>query len=175
MGRPKERRPPRRSHNSCPPLERVAAGCALALILCGTLHVLAGQDAAAPGTAAQRKEPNAVSSPSLETHRFWDKTNAALFVGVGAARTLDYVSTRHFRDRGVDEWLLTNDMVDNKALFVGMEAAATAASIGVSYLFHRSGHHKLERWVSLVHLGAGVAGSARNFTLSNKEASYGAR
>jgi hypothetical protein len=147
----------------------------LALLFCGAPQLLAGQDAAAPGAAAPRKEPNAVSLPSPETHRFWDKTNAALFVGVGAARTLDYVSTRHFRDRGVDEWLLTNNIVDNKALFVGIEVAATVASVGVSYLFHRSGHHKLERWVSLVHLGAGVAGSARNFTLRNKEASYGAR
>ena len=86
---------------------------------------------------------------------------------------LDYASTRHFRVRSVDEWLLTNDVVDNKALFVGIEAAATAASIGFSYLFHRTGHHAIERWVSVVHIGIGAAGSARNFTLSNERASAG--
>jgi hypothetical protein len=43
--------------------------------------------------------------------------------------------------------------------------AGAAASVGVSYLFHRRGHHKLERWVSVVHIGAAVGGSAWNHTL----------
>jgi len=88
-----------------------------------------------------------------------------LFAGVGAGRALDYISTRHFRDRGVNEWLLTNNIVDNKPLFAGIEVAGVAASIGVSYLFHRSGHHKLERWVSIIHIGTAVGGSAWNYTL----------
>ena len=79
---------------------------------------------------------------------------------------LDYASTRHFRVRGVDEWLLSNSIVDNKPLFLGIEAAGTAASMGVSYLLHRTGHHKLERWVSIIHIGIGVGGSIRNYTLS---------
>ena len=88
-----------------------------------------------------------------------------LFAGVGAGRALDYASTRHFRDRGVNEWLLSNSVVDNKPLFTGIEAAGVAASIGASYLFHRTGHHKLERWVSIVHIGVAVGGSVRNYTM----------
>ena len=88
-----------------------------------------------------------------------------LFAGVGAGRTLDYLSTRHLRDRGINEWLLSNSVVDNKPLFAGIEVAGVAASIGVSYLFHRSGHHKIERWVSIVHIGVGFGDSARNYTL----------
>jgi hypothetical protein len=99
------------------------------------------------------------------SHPFWAKDNILLFAGVGAGRALDYKSTRHFRNRGVNEWLLTNNFVDDKPLFAGFEVAGVAASIGVSYLFHRSGHHKLERWVSIVHIGAGVGGSAWNYTL----------
>jgi hypothetical protein len=119
--------------------------------------------AANPGISTQQ---SSVSSQAVKrSHPFWDKDNILLFAGVGAGRALDYVSTRHFRDRGVNEWLLTNSIVDNKPLFAGIEVAGVAASIGVSYLFHRSGHHKLERWVSIVHIGAGVGGSAWNYTL----------
>lgn len=105
------------------------------------------------------------------THRFWDATNAALFAGVGGARALDYASTRDMRSRGVNEVLLSNSIVDNRPLFVGIEAAGTALSIGVSYLFHRAGHHRLERWVSIVHIGVGVGGSIRNFNLKPTTAS----
>src|SRR5260370_36351425 len=63
------------------------------------------------------------------------------FAGVGAARALDYASTLNLRRRGLDEILLTNSVVDNHPLFGGIEAAATAASIGVAFPFHRIGHH----------------------------------
>jgi hypothetical protein len=78
---------------------------------------------------------------------------------------LDYASTRHLRDQGNYEWLLSNSIVDNRPLFVGIELAGTGASIGVSYLFHRTGHHSLERWVSVVHIGVGVGGSIHNYLL----------
>ncbi len=99
------------------------------------------------------------------SHRFWDRTNDMWFAGVGAARALDYASTLNLRRRGLDEILLTNSVVDNHPLFGGIEAAATAASIGVSYLFHRTGHHRLERWTSIVHFGVAVGGAARNYAL----------
>ena len=105
------------------------------------------------------------SKPLAAPHRFWDRENIALFAGVTGARMMDYASTRHLRDNGNNEWLLTNSIVDNRPLFVGIELGGTAASIGVSYLFHRRGHHTLERWVSVVHIGVGVGGSIRNYAL----------
>ena len=111
------------------------------------------------------KPPQSPPAKKGSTHRFWDATNAALFAGVGGARALDYASTVGFRSRGVNEILLSNSTVDNHPLFAGIEAAGVATSIGISYLFHRSGHHKLERWVSIVHIGVGVGGSIRNFGL----------
>jgi hypothetical protein len=109
------------------------------------------------------------------THRFWDATNAGLFAGVGGARALDYASTVGFRSRGVNEILLSKSTVDNHALFAGIEAAGVAASIGVAYLFHRSGHHKMERWVSIVHISVGVGGSIRNFRLQPHQAASAAQ
>src|SRR5262249_14434664 len=35
----------------------------------------------------------------FQDHKFWDKENALLFAGVGAARTLDYFSTLNMRSR----------------------------------------------------------------------------
>ena len=100
-----------------------------------------------------------------ETHRFLDRENALLFAGVGAARFLDYSSTLNLRRRGRDEILLTNWAVDHHPLFAGIEAAGTAASIGASYLLHRTGHHRLERWFSAVHIGVATGGAIRNYCL----------
>ncbi len=115
-------------------------------------------------TPAKAKPPASSQTPS-PPHKFWDTENVCLLAGVGATRMLDYASTRHLRDQGDNEWLLSNSIVDNRPLFVGIELAGTAASIGVSYLFHRTGHHTLERWVSIAHIGVGVGGSIHNYTL----------
>lgn len=69
------------------------------------------------------------------------------------------------RRRGVQEILLSNDVVDNHAAFAAIEAAGTATSIGASFLFHRYGHHKLERWTSFVHIGVTTGGAVRNYCL----------
>ena len=102
-----------------------------------------------------------------QDHRFWDKENDWLFAGVGASRTLDYFSTLNLRRRGDQEILVTNDLVDDHAAFAVVEAAGTGVSIGASYLFHRYGHHKLERWTSIVHIGLTTAGAARNYSLKS--------
>ena len=101
----------------------------------------------------------------MQQHRFWDRKNAWLFAGVGAARTFDYFSTLNLRRRGDQEILVTNDLVDNHAAFAVVEAAGTGVSIGASYLFHHYGHHKLERWTSIVHFGLTTSGAVRNYCL----------
>jgi len=112
----------------------------------------------APGGKSQTEE-------RMQQHRFWDKKNAWLFAGVGAARTFDYFSTLNLRRRGDQEILVTNDLVDNHAAFAVVEAAGTGVSIGASYLFHHYGHHKLERWTSIVHFGLTTSGAVRNYCL----------
>jgi hypothetical protein len=113
---------------------------------------------AAPDEKNQNKE-------QMREHRFWDKKNDWLFAGVGAARTFDYFSTLNLRRRGDQEILVTNDLVDNHAAFAVVEAVGTGVSIGASYLFHRYGHHKLERWTSIVHFGLATSGAVRNYCL----------
>jgi hypothetical protein len=101
-------------------------------------------------------------------HRFWDRTNILLFTGVGITRGMDYASTRNFQARGRDEILIPDDVVNNSAGFASLEAAGTATSIGIAYLLHRTGHHKLERWMSIGHIGVTGFGDVRNYCLKTR-------
>jgi hypothetical protein len=123
-----------------------------------------------PGAVDPAISVEQVATLPKQVHRFWDKENAWLFAGIGAARTLDYFSTLNLRRRGLQEILITNDAVDNHAAFAVIEAAGTGASIGVSYLFHRYGHHKLERWTSIAHIGVATTGGVRNYCLKTRHA-----
>lgn len=131
---------------------------------------------AAPPAETVTSRPDLVAVPALPTptetqpssaHAFWDWQNAALFTGVAAGRAFDFISTRRFREKHLKEWLLDDKTVDNRPLFLTIEAAGTALSIGASYLLHRMGHHRLERWASIIHIGAATAGGIWNLTLPN--------
>ena len=115
--------------------------------------------ASAPPTA-----PRAIVSHA-SPHRFWDRENILLFSGVAVFRGLDYVSTRNFERRGRQEVLIPDDVVDNSAGFASLEAAGAATSVGISYVFHRTGHHKMERWLSIGHIGVTAFGVGWNFSL----------
>lgn len=168
---------------------RICGRGALLLAAAGLMVCLAGSSLAQEKTA-QQTDSSVASSPQtastkadtpvgvdpsisgklkvarpVKTHGFWDKENDWLFAGVGASRTLDYFSTLNMRRRGRQEIFLTNDVVDNHAAFAAIEASATGVSIGAAYLFHRYGHHKLERWTSIVHIGLATTGSVRNYCL----------
>ena len=135
-----------------------------ALLVCWG-GLFAQEDPGTPTATPAKAKPPVNSKTPSPTHKFWDTENICLFSGVAAARMLDYASTRHLRDQGDNEGLLTNAIVDNRPLFVGIELGGTAASLGVSYLLHRTGHHTLERWVSIAHIGVGAGGSIHNYAL----------
>src|SRR6266699_1124142 len=108
--------------------------------------------------------------PEAPVHPFWDRTNMSLFSGVSIFRGLDYASTRNMQARGREEVLLPDDVVNNSAGFASLELAGTATSVGLSYWMHRTGHHKVERWVSIVHIGVTGFGVARNYALPTNRA-----
>jgi hypothetical protein len=118
-----------------------------------------------PSGQQNTKATQQTAKTAPKTHRFWDRENILLFSGVGLARGLDYASTLNLRRRGINEVFLTNGIVDNHPLFASIEAAGTGASIGLSYVFHATGHHTLERWTSIVHIGVGIGGAGRNYLL----------
>ena len=144
----------------------------VALLLLATTPAFAQSDAEPPTvdlplrTRQHAVIPMRVEPPvEAPVHRFWDRTNLVLFSGVGAMRAMDYASTRNMQRRGREEVLLPDDVVNNSAGFAALEAAGTAASIGISYWMHRTGHHRLERWVSIVHIGVTGFGVVRNYSL----------
>ena len=155
----------------------MAATALLSLLCWGAAAAHAADEPAnsnANGVAALpvRSRPLAyveiVPNPPAKTHAFWDRTNAGLFSGIAVMRTLDYTSTINMQKRGREEILLPDDVVFNRAGFAALEAAATATSIGISYLLHATGHHKMERWVSIGHISVTGFGDVRNYSLHSK-------
>jgi hypothetical protein len=122
------------------------------LLLLALTLLMGASKVGAQTLSNETQSPSSVVVPAVgenqakietQEHRFWDKQNDWLFA----------------------EILLTNDIVDNHAAFAAIEAAGTGASIAASYLFHRYGHHKLERWTSIVHFGLTTTGAVRNYCL----------
>src|SRR5713226_9364352 len=115
-----------------------------------------------------QKTTSSLPGAPIPQHRFWDRTNILLFSGVAVFRGLDYASTRNFQARGRGEVLIPDDVANNSAGFAGLEAAGAATSVGISYIFHRTGHHKIERWLSIGHISVTGFGVARNYALKSK-------
>jgi len=111
--------------------------------------------------------PSATRLVPAPQHRFFDRKNILLFTGIAVFRGLDYASTRNMQARGRQEVLLPDDVVNNSAGFASLEAAATATSVGISYVFHRTGHHKMERWLSLGHISVTGFGVGWNYSLKS--------
>jgi hypothetical protein len=109
---------------------------------------------------AQPVAPALAQTTPPAIHRFWDRTNVLLFSGVAASRAMDYVSTKNMLARGRQEILIPDDVV--------YSSAATVTSVGVSYLLHRTGHHSLERWLSIGHIGVTDFGATRNYSLKSR-------
>lgn len=122
-----------------------------------------------PGTRdAAVSTPDAPRPLRPPVHAFWDRTNILLFSGIAVTRGMDYASTRNFQARGRQEILLDDEVVNNSAGFAALEAAGTMTSVGISYILHRTGHHTLERWMSIGHIGVTAFGDVRNYCLETR-------
>jgi hypothetical protein len=144
--------------------------------LCPALHAQAPDktllalgplpDAPSPFVEATRPVVVTTSSFGVE-HRFLDNQNRALFIAVAALNGADFAVTRANLQSGGQE---LNPLVrvfgrSTAGLAVNF-AGETLGSIGLSYFFHKTGHHKLERAVSLVNIG-GSAGAV-SFGLAHR-------
>jgi hypothetical protein len=129
--------------------------------LCPALHAQAlFASAPLPDAPTPIVEPvppitTAPSHLSAEQHRFWDKQNCILLATAAALNGADFAVTRSNLQSGGQELNPVVRMFGRSdaglaANFVG----ETAGVIGLSYFFHKTGHHKLERAVSLVNIGS---------------------
>lgn len=86
--------------------------------------------------------------PEAPGHRYWDRTNKILLTTHAALEAADFVATHHNLSRGGRElnWMAKpfceRGTAGQVIFFAGREAAVATTT----YLLHRTGHHKLERW-----------------------------
>jgi hypothetical protein len=89
-----------------------------------------------------------------ERHRFWDRENTILFTASGAMATADFFVTRaNLANGGRELNPITRVMAGSTPALAANFAIETGSFICVSYLFHKTGHHQLERVTSFVSIG----------------------
>ena len=99
--------------------------------------------------------------------RFWDGENSILFATSAAFSAADFVVTRdNLRNGGQELNPVTRVLTGSTAGLAVNFAGETAGVIGLSYFFHKTGHHKLERAVSLLNIGASA--SAVTFDMAHR-------
>lgn len=145
----------------------IASGAFGPALLAQTL-VARGPLPDAPTPSVEAASP-AVFTPVSVTgeHQFWDTQNRVLFVAVAALSGADFVVTRANLQSGGQELnpvvrVFGRSTAGLAVNFVG----ETAGSVALSYFFHKTGHHKLERAVSLVNIGSSAG--AVGFGLANR-------
>jgi len=93
--------------------------------------------------------------PAPVEHRFWDRENRFLFGAVAGFCAADFAVTHaNLQNGGRELNPLTRPFAGSTAGLAANFAGETVGVIGLSYFFHKTGHHKLERMTSVVNIGA---------------------
>jgi len=114
----------------------------------------------APDAPTASAEPVPVSAavlpqPTFETHRFLDRKNRILFAAVAASSAADFAVTRANLQGGGQELNPVVRILGHSTPALALNfAGETAGVITVSYFFHKTGHHNLERLISYVNIGS---------------------
>jgi len=100
-------------------------------------------------------------------HRFWDRENSLLFATSAAFSAADFVVTRDNLRAGGHELNPVVGVFGHSSAALAMNfAGETVGVVGLSYFFHKTGHHKLERVVSMLNIGGSAA--AVSFGMANR-------
>jgi uncharacterized protein DUF5658 len=89
--------------------------------------------------------------PDAPSHRFFDRQNTAAFAGLGALVAADAVLTQRLINSGTAHEANPMWRPLVKQGWAGEMAASAlgySAAVGVAYTFHKTGHHKMERWAN---------------------------
>ena len=107
------------------------------------------------------------TGPSAESasHRFWDRENSVLFALNAGAAAADFSVTRaNLANGGRELNPVTRIMTGSTPALAANFALETGGVIAVSYLFHKTGHHQLERVASMVNFSGSIAAVAYGAT-----------
>jgi hypothetical protein len=152
---------------------------AVVLVVCAALclplraQALLDQPLLAQGPAVDAPTPFVEASTPVVTgpssvgdeHRFWDKQNRALFAAAAALNGADFAVTRANLQSGGQELnpvvrVFGRSTAGLAVNFIG----ETAGMVSISYFLHKTGHHKLERMVSMVNIGSSAVAASYSLT-----------
>lgn len=129
-----------------------------ALIVTVSLHPTLLAQGPAPDAPSGSIEPvvsPVLPQPSFETHRFLDRQNRILFVAVAAFNGADFAVTHaNLQNGGHELNPIVRPFASSTAALAMNFAMETAGVVSISYAFHKTGHHKLERFTSYVNIGS---------------------
>jgi hypothetical protein len=148
---------------SCFSILRVSTLVSIATLTLSSRLCAQGPLPNAPMPSARAVLPMiATPSPTPETsHKFWDKPNHILFVAAAAGNAADFAVTRANLQSGGRELNPIVRTFGRSSAGLAMNfAGETVGVISLSYFFHKTGHHKLERAVSLVNIGSSTGAVA---------------
>lgn len=111
-------------------------------------------DARAPLMVAPASQPQIVPE-----HKFWDRQQKLALAAHSAVRLADTIKTcRELADGGVEDWIPTQSCAGVAA----WNAASVGAVLGIGWLFHKYGFHRMERITPWVGTGASAAGLTKS-------------
>lgn len=140
----------------CPPV--VAQQVSYALLRPASI---AQPTALEPAPILKTSQPATPLPEAPKPQRFWDRDNSILFAASAAFSASDFVVTRdNLRSGGQELNPVTRVFSGSTAGLAVNFVGETAGVIGVSYFFHKTGHHKLERAVSMVNISNSAAAVA---------------
>ena len=149
-------------------LRASAVALFIAFVLCPSLFAQ-GPAIDVPAALVESAGPAFVTTSHREitVHKFWDNQNRVFFAAAAALNAADFAVTRANLQSGGQE---LNPLVrpfgrSTSGLAMNF-AGETAGVVTLSYFFHKTGHHKLERAVSIANIG--LSAGAVTYGLMNR-------
>lgn len=115
------------------------------------------------GYSASAQQFTLPDAPSQ--HRFFDRQNTVAFGSLAGLIAVDSITTQRLTNSGraYEANPIWRPMV--RQGWEGQMAASAigfGSALGVTYAFHKMGHHKLERWANWLMVGVEGANDSRN-------------
>ena len=111
--------------------------------------------------SAQTTEPTA-----QKPHVFFDKTNMTLFSADALVRSLDAQTTRSFMTnpcKCMVEANLSNAIASSTPRMYAYSLGVSAGVVALSYIAHRTHHHKIERLIPMIDIAYDGQAVIRNY------------
>lgn len=118
---------------------------------------------AAPNALLEARAPLMLAPASqlqiVPEHKFWDRQQKLALAVHSAVRLADTIKTcRELAHGGVEDWIPTQSC----AGIAAWNAGSVGVALGIGWLFHRYGFHRLERITPWIGTGASAAGLTKS-------------